>query len=585
MSESPDGRRNQHSINAAAIGSTSSMSTNETIDEGSTTASMRRRKRTQSSESIDNTYATCVDPKSRSSGDNYDENDGPGGEKTSRRLQMCRKENIAIPVVYFIMGMTIKLPMVALREYMRKVLRVDPDTQTMVLQVLATMPWHLKLFFAFLSDSLPIAGQRRKPYITLGVLTCGTMWTIFGGLANAPGLVLTSFLLFGAQFGLVMTDVNVDAVVVERVSEEKDEDVGTLQGLMWRLRYLGAFTGMISGGLLLDMGHFSEQQIFLLVGFLHLVLQIPFVLFLAERTFQTKRTVDLQTRRIFEAISDKQIYQPLLFLLFSGVMPSNGDAFANFLLGPLKFTDFEYASIAAVSIIALIGGITIYDTFLRDANIHRLFYIIICVQSALKLTQLILVYRVNTTWGINDYWFSFGDEVINDVFNFMLQMPILIFAARVCPKDVEGSVYAFLTMAMNVSGSAGNTVSSILTHSLGITLTNFDRLGTLTVICATCNLLPMLFVHLLPSYISDVKRIARHTPKKSRYGAVVLACVLLFFLWSLISAFVNIAKSHGGRDVDSQNATRTHRVMMESAHSNVDNDQDHRHYHTEGYSS
>tara|TARA_A100001015_G_C15038390_1_gene737840 strand:- start:1897 stop:3264 length:1368 start_codon:yes stop_codon:yes gene_type:complete len=455
----------------------------------------------------------------------------------------------------------------------------------MVLQVLATMPWHLKLFFAFLSDSLPIAGQRRKPYITLGVLTCGTMWTIFGGLANAPGLVLTSFLLFGAQFGLVMTDVNVDAVVVERVSEEKDEDVGTLQGLMWRLRYLGAFTGMISGGLLLDMGHFSEQQIFLLVGFLHLVLQIPFVLFLAERTFQTKRTVDLQTRRIFEAISDKQIYQPLLFLLFSGVMPSNGDAFANFLLGPLKFTDFEYASIAAVSIIALIGGITIYDTFLRDANIHRLFYIIICVQSALKLTQLILVYRVNTTWGINDYWFSFGDEVINDVFNFMLQMPILIFAARVCPKDVEGSVYAFLTMAMNVSGSAGNTVSSILTHSLGITLTNFDRLGTLTVICATCNLLPMLFVHLLPSYISDVKRIARHTPKKSRYGAVVLACVLLFFLWSLISAFVNIAKSHGGRDVDSQNATRTHRVMMESAHSNVDNDQDHRHYHTEGYSS
>ena len=159
-------------------------------------------------------------------------------------------------------------------------------------------------------------------------------------------------------------------------------------------------------------------------------------------------------------------------------------------------------------------------------------------------------------WGISDVWFAFGDEVINDTFNFMLQMPVLIFAARVCPKDVEGSVYAFLTMSMNVAGSAGNTVSSLITHGLGITLTNFDNLGHLILICSACNLVPMLFVHNLPKYISDVRAITRKSPKQKNVGLMVLMTVLFFLMWSLSSAFVNILSSHsGGGNVISKSAT------------------------------
>ena len=307
--------------------------------------------------------------------------------------------------------------------------------------------------------------------------------------------------------------------------------------------------GMITGGILLDVADFSEQQIFFLVGILHLCIQLPFVSFMAESKLQPTRKISTQMNRIFEAISDAQIYQPLFFLLFSGLMPSSGDAFANFLLGPLQFSDFEYASIAAVSICALMGGITIYDTFLKEVHIHRLFYVIIVVQSLLKLTQLLLVYRVNVDWGISDVWFAFGDEVINDTFNFMLQMPVLIFAARVCPKDVEGSVYAFLTMSMNVAGSAGNTVSSMITHSLGITLTNFDNLGNLILVCSACNLIPMILVHNLPKYISDIRPITRKSKKEKSVGLLVILTVMFFLMWSLSSAFVNILSSHKGDDV------------------------------------
>ena len=315
--------------------------------------------------------------------------------------------------------------------------------------------------------------------------------------------------------------------------------------------------GMMFGGVLLNFANFSEQQIFCLVGILHLFVQLPFISIMAEtKNEHAPKNISNQMTRIFEAISDSQIYQPLFFLLFSGLMPSSGDAFANFLLGPLHFSDFEYASIAAVSIVALMGGITIYDNFLKEVHIHKLFYVIIVVQSVLKLTQLLLVYRVNVDWGISDVWFAFGDEVINDTFNFMLQMPVLIFAARVCPKDVEGSVYAFLTMSMNVAGSAGNTVSSLITHGLGITLTNFDNLGHLILICSACNLVPMLFVHNLPKYISDVRAITRKSPKQKNVGLMVLMTVLFFLMWSLSSAFVNILSSHsGGGNVISKSAT------------------------------
>ena len=83
---------------------------------------------------------------------------------------MGRIENIALPVFYFMLGFNLKLPFVAQRQYLRRVLKASPANQALVLNIIAQIPWQLKLFYAFLSDTVPIGGRRRKPYMIIGVI-------------------------------------------------------------------------------------------------------------------------------------------------------------------------------------------------------------------------------------------------------------------------------------------------------------------------------------------------------------------------------------------------------------------------------
>ena len=98
----------------------------------SVTSSHHNRKTTKpSSDSTEVEKSTIRRRKRGVSGENDDlepllyKRDGEDGDeevqRKTRALQMYRKENLAIPVIYFMLGMTLKLPLVALREYMRKV--------------------------------------------------------------------------------------------------------------------------------------------------------------------------------------------------------------------------------------------------------------------------------------------------------------------------------------------------------------------------------------------------------------------------------------------------------------------------------
>ena len=89
---------------------TTSKTSSDSIEIGKST--IRRRRRDVSGENDD------LEPLLyKRDGEDGDEE----VQRKTRALQMYRKENLAIPVIYFMLGMTLKSPLVALREYMRKV--------------------------------------------------------------------------------------------------------------------------------------------------------------------------------------------------------------------------------------------------------------------------------------------------------------------------------------------------------------------------------------------------------------------------------------------------------------------------------
>ena len=112
--------------------------------------------------------------------------------------------------------------------------------------------------------------------------------------------------------------------------------------------------------------------------------------------------------------------------------------------------------------------------------------------------MLLLVTHANRAIGIDDRWFSLGDSLILTVTGQIAFMPILILSARLCPKDIEATLFALLMSIWNLSMLLSQELGSLLTHWLGVTETNFDNMWLLVLITNLSTLLPLLFLGWLP---------------------------------------------------------------------------------------
>ena len=450
-----------------------------------------------------------------------------------RRLRLSLRENLAIPFFFFMLGFGQKLPFVASRQYLRRVLQLSPANQGLVLDVIVQIPWSLKLLYAFFSDSCPIRGQRRKPYLFVGIFTCSVSWVVLGAWETPPGTVATCLLMFMATFGLLMSDVMADALVVEKVALERDfsacadpedarrgSEVGQTQTTVWGLRFTGSFFGMLAGGLLLEYGRFSEQNIFLLQGTLHALVLLPPLVYLRDDDVRGEvYPVPVQLRAIWHTLQDRRVFTLVYFLFVVGAMPNASSAFTNFILGPLKFSDMMYMVLGLVGIVFSTVGIYLYKWLFRGVDLRWFVGIVQVVVALLALVPLVLVFRLNVDWGIPDLPFALGDESLVELVGMLTTMPILIVCAKLCPPKVEACVYSFLTMAVNISFTIGNSVSNVIAAEVGITQTKFESLWVLIVMSAACGLVPAAFVWLLPRTIENTPHVdLRDTSTKSLWG-------------------------------------------------------------------
>ena len=116
------------------------------------------------------------------------------------------------------------------------------------------------------------------------------------------------------------------------------------------------------------------------------------------------------------------------------------------------------------------------------------------VSVVLGLTHIILILRWNLEWGIPDWAFSLGEASVGALIGWMMQMPVFILAARLCPQGMEATMYATIMSVINLSGQIGGQGGAALTWALGITEHNLDHFWLLVLICNLSSLLPLLLI-------------------------------------------------------------------------------------------
>lgn len=404
-------------------------------------------------------------------------------------------ELVAILLVYFVQGI-LGLARLAVSFFLKDDLGLSPAEVSALVGV-ASLPWMVKPLFGFISDGLPILGYRRRPYLILSGLLGVLAWAMMATVVHSSWAAMLAIAL--SSLSVAFSDVIVDSLVVERARRESLSKAGSLQAICWGASSLGGLITAYLSGYLLQ--HFSTRTMFGITATFPLIVSL--VAWLITESRVTEQTdwsvVTHQIQQLKQAVTQKSIWLPTAFLFIWQATPTADSAFFFFTTNELGFEPEFLGRVRLVTSLASLVGIWIFQRFLRTVPFRTIFGWSTLISAALGMTTLLLVTHTNRALGIDDHWFSLGDNLVLTVMGQIAFMPVLVLAARLCPSGVEATLFALLMSIVNLAGLLSYESGAVLMHWLGITETNFDRLSWLVIITNLTTLLPLPFLSWLPS--------------------------------------------------------------------------------------
>jgi Na+/melibiose symporter-like transporter len=187
---------------------------------------------------------------------------------------LWHRYNFAIAMTYLSVGIADSFITTPLNVYMVETLNAQPKMQS-VIGILQTLPWSMKLFFGFLSDTCPINGMHRKPYLTIGSLLYSLPYMLYA-LFGQHDVILLAISVFIAMLGLIQTDVMADTMCVERSKFESEEERGQMQATCYSIRFAGGIIGSIAGACVYNQAQWGWGLTFFQISFINGLL--PFVM-------------------------------------------------------------------------------------------------------------------------------------------------------------------------------------------------------------------------------------------------------------------------------------------------------------------
>ncbi len=404
-------------------------------------------------------------------------------------------ELIAILTIYFVQGI-LTLSRLAVSFFLKDELLLGPVQMSTIMGI-CTIPWMIKPLYGFISDSLPIFGYHRKPYIVMsGFLGCAA-WGCLGTVAHTSTTATIMIVL--SSVSVAISDVIVDSIVVERARNESEAKIGSLQSLCWGSSAIGALCTAYLSGLLLE--YFTTRIVFLITALFPLIISSVAWL-ITEKPInkdhkKSNNTKD-QLLKIRQAITQKTIWLPTLFIFIWHATPKTESAFFYFTTNELHFQPEFLGRIRLVTSFASLIGVWAFQRYFKHIPFRTMITAGIFLSTALGMTNLLLVTHTNRMLGIDDHWFSLGDSLIITVIGQIVFMPILVLSTKLCPPGVEATFFALIMSVFNVAGTVSYALGSIMMKWLGITEYQFDSLWLLIILTSCTSLIPIFFVKLLP---------------------------------------------------------------------------------------
>ncbi|GMF21254.1 unnamed protein product [Phytophthora lilii] len=409
-------------------------------------------------------------------------------------------------VVYTVQGFD-SFSALAVNYFFKDNLQLQPADAQLLLMLMKA-PWRIKPLYGILSDSLPLFGYHRKSYMMLcsALGAAATLTLAVPDLVTTP--VVAVLVLMLQSLSVAVIDVVIDARVVEISRLDPIHGANDLQSVSWIATSLGGMLGAFLSGPATDglgvRGVFGVATVGPLTTLMFSATMEEPKTTLSKRNFVS--SAKKQVGQLKSAICTPVIWMCALWVFLShAVSPGYGQIMFYFSTEVLHFTPEFLGTVLAVGFIFLMVGTMLYNTFFTNVSFRRIFLVAQLCLALVSLVDVVLVTRTNLQIGIPDKAFVLGDHVMADVIGRLKTMPIMVLCAKLCPRGIEGTLFALLMSISNVSYSVSEFWGAILCGWMGISKDEYDSLWLAIVVRSALKVVPIFFLFLIPT--SDPQKI------------------------------------------------------------------------------
>lgn len=240
--------------------------------------------------------------------------------------------------------------------------------------------------------------------------------------------------------------------------------IGTLQGIQQTAAKLASTVSQIPAGILASQSNkYPLKIIFLLAAICPILLFVFTLLIVRERRRKLNRNNFSHTwSSLADVFHYKHFWFVTIFIFISASAPQVRTSLFYYQRDYLQFDTF---------FIAILN--TLYNGFgIISALIYLTFFSHHSTKYILRTTILMRVVSTGTHLLIRDKISSIIVAILTGLGSEITYLAILHLAAKSCPKDIEGTLFALFVSCVNFGTATGDRLGSIIYERLGFNYLN-----------------------------------------------------------------------------------------------------------------
>lgn len=384
-------------------------------------------------------------------------------------------DNRDVLFCYFSLGLLLQSPVTVMRYFLVDKVGLGPAELAEVAALVA-FPWAVKPLTAFFSETIVSRCVERRLQVAFAFGLAGLCWFAFLIIPqNRNGLWLVLFCAFLSSFFNSFADVCLDASMVRRVhTDSAAHGNGRLQSFVLASRAFGGLVGsFLSGFFALLAGPFFFIAMLHLVGvFAGWKLKSFCVRTSRQGGGLHKDTCAMCSLTVSALFWAERLV--FIAVLFAIAMPVSDFAIMQYYFQKKKMVSPMLFSLSdALGSITMIAGSLFFNAFLRKKPWQSVVMLSQCAMLlVLACNMLLLVGLLKMDAGL----YLVLRSAFGSFFGQIGFMPLVVQAADLVPKGLEGTFYSLYMSTVNLGSVVGEELSGLLTRVLG-TSTSSSLLG------------------------------------------------------------------------------------------------------------